>query len=95
MLAVERCRRAICIDIFQFTVPPDIAAFFHVNFVSDPTKNDYLFHRRASTERVIDIFLEWHNSAAAICTIGRDQSNRAAIGDAIANTIRAKAAEDH
>src|SRR6266513_5403506 len=40
MLAAERYRRAVCIDILQFPMPPDITAFFHVNFVSCSEKND-------------------------------------------------------
>ena len=40
MLAVERYRRTVRVDILQFAVPPDVAAFFHVNVISRATKND-------------------------------------------------------
>src|SRR5437016_13748434 len=41
MLAIEWCRRAVCVDVLQFPMPPDIAAFFHVDVASGPAKNDY------------------------------------------------------
>src|SRR6266542_6074103 len=57
MLAIERRRPAVCIDILQFPMPPDIAAFFHVDVVSGTSKNDHAFDRRATAQRVINIFL--------------------------------------
>src|ERR1700745_88384 len=40
MLAVEGCRRTVRVDILQLAMPPDVAAFFHVNIVSCATEND-------------------------------------------------------
>src|SRR5260370_27856417 len=48
MLAIEGCRRKVCIDILQFPGPPDIAASFHGNFVSCSSKNDHAFDGRAT-----------------------------------------------
>src|SRR6266436_6761999 len=62
MLAIERSRWAIYIHILQFAVPPNIAAFLHVDLVSGPSKNDYALHGRAITKCVIDIFLQWYNA---------------------------------
>src|SRR2546423_1728692 len=45
MLAVERHRRAISIDIFQLPMPPHVAAFFHVNVASGASKDNYTFDR--------------------------------------------------
>src|SRR5438105_7274955 len=36
MLAIERDRRALRIDIFQFAMPPDVAPFLDVHLVSRP-----------------------------------------------------------
>ena len=41
MLAIERRRRTIRIHVFQFPMPPNIAAFFHVDVVSGATKNNH------------------------------------------------------
>ena len=95
VFGVERRWRTICIDIFQLAMPPHIATFLHVDFVSGPAKNDHMFDGRAAAERVIDIFFQWHNCAAPICAIGRDQSDGPAVGDSIANAVGAKSAEDH
>src|SRR5438045_5564167 len=54
MLAIERSRWAICVHILQFTMPPNIAAFLHVDVVSGPAKNDYALHRRAFPKSIID-----------------------------------------
>src|SRR5438067_1027123 len=94
MLAVERCRRTVCIDIFQFPVPPDVAAFFYVNFASRATKNDHAFDRRATAQRVVHIFFQWHDSAAAISAISSYDRDCAAVGNAITNAVRAKSAKD-
>src|SRR5262249_34742604 len=40
MLAVERHGRTVRVDILQFAVPPDVAPFFHLNFIPSATKND-------------------------------------------------------
>ena len=40
VLAVDGRRRTVRIDILQFAMPPDVAAFLHVNLVSRATKND-------------------------------------------------------
>ena len=95
MLAVERRRQALCIHVFQFPMPPDVAAFFHVNFISGPPKNDHAPDRRALAERVIDIFLQWHNSAPAIRAVRSDDRDGAAINNTITNALGAEPTEDH
>src|SRR5439155_27086551 len=85
MLAVEGGWGAVCIDVLQFPIPPCIAAFFHVDFVSCAAKNDHAFDGRVTAQRVLNIFLEWHNCAAAMCAVRRDEGSRAAIGNAVAN----------
>src|SRR5206468_2179289 len=95
MLAIERCRCAVCIDILQFPVPPNIAAFRHVDLVSGPAENDYALHRSAITQRVIDILLQRHNAAAAIGAVGGDDRDGAAVNNAITNAVGAKSAEDN
>ena len=52
-------------------------------------------HRRAVAERVIDIFLQRHNAAAAIGAVGGDERDRAAIADPVTNAVGAESAEDH
>src|SRR6266496_1840539 len=41
MLAIEWRRRAVCIHVLQFSVPPNVTAFLHVDVVSGATKNDH------------------------------------------------------
>src|SRR5437667_279252 len=94
MLAVERCRWAVCIDILQFPVPPNIAAFLHVDVVSGPAKNDYAPDRCAITKCVIDILLQRHNPAAAIGTVGGDERDGAAVDNPISNAVGAKSTEN-
>ena len=76
-------------------MPPDIAAFFHVNVVSCATENNDAPDRCAVTERFIHIFLQWHNAAPAIRSVGCDDCDCAAIGNAISNAVGTKSAEDH
>ena len=45
MLAIERDRRAIGVDVFELAMPPDIAAFLDVNLVSGAAKNDHPLDR--------------------------------------------------
>ena len=42
MLAVERRRRAIRVDVFHLAMPPDIAAFLDVDVVAGAAENDDL-----------------------------------------------------
>src|SRR5437016_14629572 len=74
-------------------MPPNVAAFLHMNVVSGAAKNDYALHRSAITKCVIDIFLQGYNAAAAIGAVGCDNSNGAAIVDAVANAVCTKSAE--
>ena len=57
MLAVVRCGRAVGIHIFQFSMPPNVPAFLHVDVVCRAAKNNYAPDRGAIAERVIHIFL--------------------------------------
>jgi len=41
MLAIEWRRRAVGIDVLQFSVPPNVTAFLHVDVVSGAAKNDH------------------------------------------------------
>src|SRR5439155_21856610 len=95
MLAIERRGRAVCIDIFQFPMPPDIASFFYVDVVSRAPKNDHALYRCAIAERVIDIFFQWDNCATAIRAVGCNYGDRATVDDAITNAVRAKSSEDN
>ena len=51
--------------------------------------------RSAIAKRVIDIFLQRHNAAAAIGAIGGDERDCAAVDDAITNAVGAESAEDN
>jgi hypothetical protein len=57
VLAIERSRRAVCIHILQFPMPPNIAPFLHVDVICGATKNNHTPNRTTVTECVIDIFL--------------------------------------
>src|SRR4029453_13588806 len=95
VLAVERHRWTVRVDILQLAMPPDVAAFFHVNLVSCATENNHALPRRAITECLINIFFQRYNSAAPICAVGCDHRDRAAIGNSIPNAVGAKSAEDY
>src|SRR5205814_8162203 len=95
MFAVERRWRTIRIDIFQLAMPPDIALLLHVNFVSRAAKNDHPLNGCLAAQRVIGVFLQWHNSTAPICAIRGDQSDGAAVSDPVAKAIRAKSPKNH
>src|SRR2546430_5532377 len=94
MLAVERHRRAISIDIFQLAMPPHVAAFFHVNVASGASKDNYTFDRLVAAKRIINIFFQWNNSAAPIATVRSNQGDRATIGNSITNAVRTESTED-
>ena len=68
-----------------------------MNIVPGPAKNNHAPDRSRGcrTERVIDIFLQRHNSASAIRPIGGDHSDGAAVENAIANALGAESTEDH
>ena len=85
MFAIERCRWTIVIDVFELAMPPDIAAFFHVDLIVRALENNHAFHRGPDAERVIHIFLKRHNSAPAITPVCGDQCDRAAVMDPVAN----------
>ena len=85
MLAVESSRWAIIIDIFQLAMPPNVAPFLHVDIIVRALKNNHALDRCPAAERVIHIFFERNNSAAAIAAVGRDQRDRAAVVNPIAN----------
>ena len=85
MLGIECHRLAIRIDVFQLAMPPNVAAFFHVNFIARSPENDDTFDRGAAAESMIDILFQRDNRAAAIAAIRRDQRGRPTIRDAIAN----------
>src|SRR4030095_9465190 len=95
MLRIYCDRLAISIHIFQFAMPPNVATFFHVNLSSGSSKNDHSSDRGSAAEGVIDILLQGHNRTAPVAAVCRDQCNRAAISNAIANAICAETAEDH
>ena len=95
MLAIERSGWAIGIHILQFAMPPNVAAFLHVDVVSGPAKNDYAPDRSAITKCVIDIFLQRHDAAASIGAVGGDERDGAAVDDAVANAVCTKSAEDN
>ena len=57
MLAVVRRGRTICIHVFQFSMPPNVAAFLHVDVVCRAAKNNYAPDRGAIAKRVIYVFL--------------------------------------
>ena len=85
MFAIESCRWTIVVHVLELAMPPDITAFFHVDFIVRALENNHALHRRASAKRVINIFFERHNSAPAITPICSDQCDRAAVMDPVAN----------
>ena len=64
MLALERDRRTMGVDVFQLAMPPDVASFFDVNFVPGPSENDHPPDRRFSLERFINVVLEGNDRPA-------------------------------
>src|SRR6266513_5247511 len=94
MLAVERHRRGISIDIFQLAMPPHVAAFFHVNVASGASKDNYAFDRLVAAKRIINIFFQRNNSPAPIAAVRSNQGDRATIGNSVTNAVRAKSTED-
>src|SRR5205085_6340343 len=79
---------------FKLAMPPDIAALLDVNVVAGPSKDDHTPDRGAATQRVVHIFFERNNGAAAISAICRDDRDRAAVGDPVANALGAESAEN-
>ena len=57
MFAIEWRRRAIVVHILELAMPPDIPAFFHVDFVVGALKNNHALDRRPAAQRLIHIFL--------------------------------------
>ncbi len=94
MLAVNRRRRAVGIDVIQFAMPPHIPPFFDVNVISGAAKNDHPFYRGAVAQRVIDILFQRHDSASAVASIRGDQRDSAAVENTIANAVRAESTEN-
>ena len=94
MFAVDWRRRTIVVDILKLAMPPNVAALFHVDFDVRALENDHPFHRRPAAQRVIHILFEWNDSAAAITRVRRNQRDRPAIVDTIADRIRAETAEN-
>ena len=95
MLTVERHGRAMRVHVFKLAMPPDIAALLDVNVVAGPPENDDTLDRGATAQRVVHIFFQRHDGAAAIPAICRDDRDRAAVGDPIADALGAESAEDH
>src|SRR6266853_1691830 len=85
MFAIESSRWTLVLDIYEHTMPPDVAALFHVDLIVRALENNHAFHRGPDAERVIHIFLERHNPAPAITSIRGDQCDRAAVMDPVAN----------
>ena len=55
MLGVDWHRFAIGVDVLQLPVPPNVPAFFHVDFITCSPENDNAFDRGASAESMINI----------------------------------------
>ena len=66
-----------------------------MNFVSRTAENDYPFDRCVVAQRVVNIFLEWHDCTAPMCAVRCHDSNRAAVDNAVTNAIGAKSTENH
>src|SRR5437867_11049754 len=95
MLAIDCGSWAKCIHILQFSMPPNIATFLHVNVVSGAAKHDHPPDRRAITESAIDILLQRHNPASPVCAVGSDERDSAAADDRIDNALEPKSTETH
>ncbi len=94
MLAVERERGAMRIDIFKFAMPPDVAPFLDVHLVASASENDHAPDRCLALQRFIDVVLQRNDRAAAVGAIGGNDGGRPAVSDPVANAIGAEAAED-
>ena len=44
MFAVDRRWRTIVIHVLELAMPPNIAAFFHVDFIMRALENNYVLH---------------------------------------------------
>ena len=95
MFAIERDRRTLGIDIFQLLMPPDVAAFFHVDLVAGAPKNDHPSDRGFAPQCVVDVFLQRNNCPATIPAIGRHHGNGFAVFDSIPDALRAESTENN
>ena len=87
---------AIGIDVFQLAVPPHIAAFFDVYFLTGALENNDAFHRRiVALQRIVHVLFQRHHSTAAISTIGGHHDRRSAIDDTILDALCAETTEHH
>ena len=66
-----------------------------MDLIVGAAEDDHFLNRRFTGQRGIDIVLERNDGAAAVATVGRDHAGRAAVGDAVADTVRAESAEDN
>ena len=55
MLGIEGHWLTIRIDVFELAMPPNVATFFHVNFIAHTLENDHPLYRRAAAESMVDI----------------------------------------
>jgi len=95
MLTIEWDGRAVRIDIFGFTVPPDIAALFDMDIHRSALGNDDAFDFGVPLKGMVDILLQRHALTAAVTGISCDNDLRAAIGKAVLNALAAESTEDN
>ena len=76
-------------------MPPHIASLLDVNIEIGAAENDHSLDFGVALERVINVLLQVHDLPATISPVRRDDDLGAAIGKAVLDALRAKAAENH
>ena len=95
-LGIQRDRGAFRVHVFEFAVPPHIAAFLDVDFRSRAAEHDHALHGRlAALERVVHVLLQRNDRAATVASIGGDDERRAGVERAILDALRAEPAKHH
>ncbi len=94
MLAIELFGGAICVDVFQFAVPPDVPPLLDVNFIVGAAQHDHPLNFRTLLQRVVHVLFQGDNLSATIAAVGGDDHLRATVVDAVDERLRAESTED-
>ena len=89
-------------DVFQFAVPPEVAAFLDVDVVAGAAQDDDVADRGGEEpaggvleqERLVHAFFQGDDAAAAETAVGGDDQFGLAIENAVGHRLGAEAAED-
>ena len=94
MLGIQRLSRGYTGHFAHLLMPPEIPGWSHINRLTRSLINDDAFNGRRAGQRIIGIFLQRHNRASAISTVGRNQDAGLRIIDSVAKGLRAEPAKN-